>query len=783
MNDAREAGRSRDYAAIALVSCATLLLEIAFTRLLSVVLWYHFAFLTVSLAMLGVGAPGVWFAAKRPTETALRRSLLAAGIAVPLALVGIVKLGAFLPLVPGTVTTVADVVSARVILTVLCTLTALLALGTSVVLLLLRARGPIFGRMYASDLFGAALGAALAVPLMHVLSTPTIIALCGLLPLIAAAILLRPIPKLVPVLVTALAVLLIWGEPLRLHYAKLYTESDVLWEKWTPTARLAVFPTPFWSGQPQNAFGWGMGSRFRPYPLEQMWLEQDGSAGTPITRLDRPLSEMPHLLFDVTSLGHQLRPPREVCVIGAGGGRDILTALAVGATRVDAVELNGAIVGALEGPFREFSGDVYHLPGVVPHVAEGRSFLLHADRSWDLIQISLIDSWAATAAGAFSLAEANLYTVEAMRLYLRHLTPGGIVSISRWTRLATELEVPRLALLVKRALELEGVSEPERHIVVAEGQAIATVLASRTPFDLDDWKRLDAVCEERGFLRHWPVGPATPQGSFIADVLLAGPERYEAEGFDLSPPTDDRPFFFHLVPVFGRVDPTMRALLSPNDTAVVVLRWLMIVVGALTLALFLAPLLVSRELLPVKGTLRGSLYFAAIGVAFLLVETALIQKFILYLGHPSRATTVVLSGVLLGAGVGSFAAGSVSTRRIDRSRFLLPLAVIVALFLLPGLFEGTLGWPMAARVAVGLAIIVPLAMLMGFAFPVGMGRFGEDNKAWYWAINGVAGVLAGVASLALAMTIGYSWVLGLGAAAYLVAASLLPSGRSAEVAR
>ena len=724
--------------------------------------------------MLGIGAPGVWFAVRPPREGALRRALLAAGAAVPLSLIGIVKLGAFLPLVEGNVRAAADVAPARVILTVVCTLVPLLALGVSVVLLLLRAEGPAFGRMYASDLTGAALGAALAVPLMLVLPTPMVMALCGFLPMIAAAILLRPVPKSLAVLAVALVALVAWGEPFHLRYTKLYTETDALWEKWTPTARLAIFPKPFWMEKPEYAFGWGMGRRFQPYTLEQHWLEQDGSAGTPLTRLDRPPSEMPHLVFDVTSLAHQVRPPQSVCVIGSGGGRDVLTALAVGATHVDAVEMNGGIVRALEGPFREFTGDVYHLPGVTPHIEEGRSFLSRADRRWDLIQISLIDSWAATAAGAFALSESNLYTVEAVQLYLRRLTPRGVLSISRWTRIATGLEAPRLVLLVKRALELEGVAEPERHILVGEGDAIATIVVSREPFELADLQRLDEVCEQRGFLRHWPIGPATPARSPIAEVLAAGPGTFAGMGLDLSPSTDDRPFFFHLVPVFGRVDPKVREFFSPQESAVVLLRLLMVVVGIVTLALILLPLVASGVVPRGGGAWRGSFYFAAIGAAFLLVEAVLIQKFILYLGHPSHATTVVLTAVLAGAGLGSFAAGRVPAGSIDLAKFALPLVVSTLPFLLPVLFSTTLGWPLSGRIAVSLVVVLPVATLMGFAFPLGMTRFGEEEKAWFWAINGVTGVFAGVASLALAMTIGYTGVLGLGTAAYLLAAFLLP---------
>jgi len=240
-------------------------------------------------------------------------------------------------------------------------------------------------------------------------------------------------------------------------------------------------------------------------------------------------------------------------------------------------------------------------------------------------------------------------------------------------------------------------------------------------------------------------------------------------GIDLSPPTDDRPFFFQLLPVLGKVDPGLVRKLSVNEGAVILLRWLMAFVTAIAVLLFFLPFALARRIPQGPGFWRGSGYFAAIGLAFILIETGFISRFILYLGHPSHATTVVLTAMLLGAGMGSLRAVRAGTDRAVRWGGVLPALLAVITLVLPVVFTATLGWPFGLRMVASLVLLVPVSFLMGFAFPLGMSRFGEQAKAWYWALNGVSGVLAGVLSLALAIQIGFEGVLWLGTAGYLAA--------------
>ena len=741
--------RGREYLAIGLASAAVMLYEIGMTRILSVVLWYHFAFLAVSLAMLGLGAPGAWFALRRPGARALELSLGVAAIALPLSLAALLAYG-------GPLRWRAAVATAALAL-------PLLALGSAVCLLLLRARGRAIAPMYAADLTGATLGALAVVPLMHVLPTPAIVAGSALLPALALGLLGRPRAGLATAAVAV--VLVAWPGALRVRYGKVYAEThlNLLYERWTPTARLTVISTP--AGQ--RGFVWGTGSHYVSRPVQQLWLEQDGSAGTPITRLRPPPPSIDYLFYDVTSLAHQIAPPASVCVIGAGGGRDILTALAAGADDVDAVEMNPAIVGLVSRAFGDYSGDVYHLPGVHAVVSEGRGFLTRTPKRYDLIQISLIDSWAATAAGAYALSENYLYTIEAYRLYWRRLSASGMLSTSRWL---TDYEAVRLAHLLHEALAREGVPDPAAHVIVARGGDVATVIATRVPVAGALRDSLAVVCARRGFEVEWPAGGA---GGDVERVLRAGIGEFRARGIDVSAPVDERPFFFHNRAVFGAAARADATSILKNTGAVLLLRGLMIVVSVLAALLFFVPFVFHDAAFRGAGFWRGSAYFAAIGLAFMLVEIPTIQRMILYLGHPSHAITIVLASMLLGAGVGSLASERLKPRRVAVWGATLVLAIAAMNVCLAPLRAATIGWPWAARAGIAFAVAAAVGLPMGFALPLGMVRFGDRARAWFWAVNGACGVAASVCSLGLAMTWGFAGVVWLGVALYAVATLLV----------
>jgi spermidine synthase len=765
--------RTKDYLVIAVLAFAVVLYEVAIIRVLSVVLWYHFAFLSISLAMLGLGVPGVWYALRPPGDRSLATPLIVAAVSIPVSVWAILQGGQWLPPTQGNWLFVA--------LVVVCILVPMVSLGAGVCALLLRARGPEIGKMYGCDLLGAMAGTIVVLPLMFIVPTPLILAGAGLLPLVALSLSQRSWVSLP--LGAALAVALVVGTPFEVTFNKVYPEAGLehLFEKWTPTARITILPfSPFKSDQ-SVPWGWGYGENYQPPPLEQWWIDQDGSAGTPIENPDAALETLEHLFHDVTSVGYQLRRPQTVGIIGPGGGRDILTALKAGASEVDAVELNGAIVEALSSPtFRDFTGDVYHLPGVNAIVSEGRSYFTRTEDSYDLLQISLVDSWAATSAGAYALSENYLYTVEAFRLYYDRLGEDGLISVSRFLAGAQQIEGTRIALLALEALRSLGVEEPRRHVAMVRGGRIGTLLVSRRPWSQDDLDRLAAIASERGFDVLWPLPESSAEDSLVTRSIRQGPGILEGNGVDLSPPTDDRPFFFQAMSVLRGPSAAVEGL-GPNEFAVVMLRRVVVTMIVLAAALYFLPFLLARRLERHDGFWRGSGYFAAIGLGFMLVELPWIQRFILFVGHPSYATSVVISALLLGASLGAVQAGRV-TRADSAVRFaiLLPLSIVATNFLLTPLFSLGMGWPLVARCITGWLVLLPAGFCMGFAFPIGMRRFGDPDKAWFWAMNGVMSVVGSVLSLGLAMAMGFSNVVLIGVAAYVVAWFLLQARTTRE---
>jgi hypothetical protein len=631
--------------------------------------------------------------------------------------------------------------------------------------------------MYGADLLGATLGAAAVVPLMWRIPTPELLALTGLLPLAALAI-VGGLPRAAWMVgSSSIALLALWGAPFDVVYSKIHSEQgsfEPVHEVWTPTARITVYDRPIFSSSPDLPWGWGYGSRFEPKPGRQMWIDQDGSAGTPIENLRGDPRDLEHLLFDVTSAGYQLFRPREVGIVGTGGGRDILTALAAGAERVDAVELNRGIVDLLRGPLGDYSGDVYGLQGVNAVVSEGRSFLTRTAARYDMLQISLVDSWAATAAGAFALSENYLYTVEALRLYLSRLDEGGALSISRWTDFVQPLEGARLILLAEEALRREGAASPRNHLLFLTAGSVGTLVVTRQPLTEGVIREADRIAEERGFVRAWPLPEGAQSGSLVSLVLLRGTGELAAAGLDLSPPVDDRPFFFQAASLFGLSDAARQLL--PRDMnlqSTSILRIAVLVLGLVALALFFLPFAVFARPERGPGLWVGSLYFALIGAAFMLLEIPWIQKSILFLGHPSYAAAVVLSSLLLGAGLGSTAAGRLSLPATRRLLALLPVVACAASLAMAPLFESALAHPLPLRALLNALLCAAPGLLMGLAMPAGFLVFGDERKAWFWAVNGASGVFASAVSVASAMTIGFRATALIGAALYLCAVATL----------
>ena len=789
-------GRRFALAGIFLVALSTLMLEILLTRITSVIAWYHLAFFVIALAMLGMTAGAVvifvrpgWFEAGSIGRR-LEGSALAGAIVGPLAIAWVMAT----PLLP-----VSDLMGFVALLGVGAALALPFGLlGVTLTLALTRAGLPP-GTAYGVDLAGAALGCVLVIPLLDRMDAGSAaLAASAMAALGAASFALadgsrrRALRGLcAAVALVGLAAANQAGEPpaLRPAWVKGQREDAAELESvtWNTHSRVDVSRP-----RPAPPMLWAAGRRTPAEalaPRPGRVLRIDGAAATPMVAFGSGPSEHEYLDWDVSTVVHQVRPRGPVAVIGVGGGRDVLAALRSGHEAVVGIELNRDIVALHSGRLAEFSG-IARAPGVELVHDEARSFLRRDPRSYAVITMSLIDTWAATGAGAYSLSENGLYTVEAWETFLSRLRPDGVFTVSRWYRASSPGETARMIGLAMEALWRRGAARPQEQIVALQEGTVATLLLSPSPFSAADLDAIQRAAAGRGFnVLASPRRP--PAHPLLAELWGLGSSAALAEWaarqtLDLSPPTDARPFFFNMLRPQGwllrreAVDALDLSFLG-NLQATQTLFHATAVSLLLTLAAIAGPLWLRREGL--GGARRGEVaaacaYFGLIGFGFMCVEIGLISAIGVFMGHPTLALAVVLGGIILATGVGSLLSGRVPVER-GRGAWLFPLApallVLAALGAVGPVTEAFAGAGAGGRAALSLGLVAPPALGMGLCFPLGLrlvaARGCEALGPWLWGINGAFGVCASGVALAISMAWGIPTTLAIGALCY---AALLP---------
>lgn len=471
----------------------------------------------------------------------------------------------------------------------------------------------------------------------------------------------------------------------------------------------------------------------------------------------------------------------------------MLMALYHRAEHVTAVEVDPGVFPLMNGVFSEFSGGLYTRDDVTPVLAHGRGYLQTTENRFHMIQIALLDSFNAAAAGVYALSESYLYTTEAMELSMDRLTPGGVLSVTRWIKTPPR-DAVRMFAVMARALENRGAESPGDHMAMIRSWNTATMIASNSPLTETQVDSIRGFAERRGFDLCWYPGITREETNRF--IMLDRPYYYEAarailggnsEGFyrdypfDVSPPTDDRPYFFQ----FFRWN-TLGRLAGEID-----LRWIPLMEwGYLILVLTIAQSAIASAvfiLLPLNVLKRGGspgkkwvvLYFSCLGLGFMFLEMGFIQKFMLFLSYPVYAIAVVLTGLLVFSGLGSLAAdryrGS-ATGAVKTAVAGLTAVVVLYLFILPVVFRACAGWPDPWKIALGLVLLFPPAFLMGIPFPSGMGLLGKrsgDLIPWAWGINGFAGVMGASLATFTAVHMGFRLLMLLAAAVYIAAALCL----------
>ena len=786
------------YACVLLVSAATLLFEIALTRIFAVTQGYHFAFLAISLALLGFGASGTALAMVPALASRDIRPLMAgAGLLFAVTSTGGLYLTNVLPF--DAYTLLWEPSQLAYLALYYLALAVPFFFAGSIVGACLAKHPAQAGVLYGTNLVGAGIGCLLSVVFPLFVGAAGSVVVAGVIAVVGAAAmagreLRRPawlVPGILAVGVVAVAVVL-GVTDLKLSPYKAVSQAlrhegaSKAWSRWNAFSLVEVIQSDSIHAAP------GLSFAYQGELPPQTALAVDGDNLSPMSAV---LPEGADFIgYLPTSLVYRLSDRPDALVIEPGGGLDVLTALRNDAESVTAVISNPLVVEAVGERFADHAAGILGRPGVTVVDEGARSYLHRTDERFDVIQVSLADSFRPVLAGAYGVSENYLYTVEAFESYYSRLAPDGFLSVTRWAQTPPS-EGVRVVSVAVEALEGLGV-EPTEHMAVIRSLQTITLVVKRSPLDDAD---IDAV---RGFaeglqydLVHLPGIEASDVNRFSVhptpvyhDTVKAilDPEAREAlyAGYshDISAVSDDRPFYYHLFR-WSQTTEILRGLgrtFQPFGGA-----GFLIVLGSLVVAVtaagvfILLPLLFRRDISNGGGSQSGTIgrlwpfvYFAGLGLGFLWVEIPLLQRFILYLDQPAYAFATVLFGVLVWSGVGSLASDRL---RVPMAVAVLVVAALSALYAygLPIIFDATLGLPLAGRLALSVALLGPLGVAMGVPFPSAVRVLGEQAPAlvpWAWAVNGSTSVVSAILATILALSFGFTWVILGGATAYLAAA-------------
>ncbi len=757
------------YLGLSFTTLATLMLELTLTRIFSVVFYYHLVFLAISVALFGLGAGGVFsyvIAARRGNLFSKLGALsIANGIAVVAALWFILSRSNDL----GTGT-----------LAVVYFISALpFFFAGAVTSLAISEAIDRVDRAYFFDLAGAAVGCLVLIPFLDVFGGPNTMIAAAVFYGVAAAIWFnlagssgrRAAAVAMSLLLVGLMVVNFKSHLLDVRYSKGQRLPPERFAAWNSFSRVGVHFQGIWS------------------------IVIDGDAATGIASFDWDrLSDADRLKLTHEGPGvpYLVRPGAKTLILGAGGGYDVARAFASGSRDITAVEINPIIARTImRDKFVQESHGLYLRPEVHLVVEDGRSFVRRTTEKYQVLQATLVDTWASTAAGAFALSENNLYTTDAFADYLNRLTDDGLLAFTRWG-LDPPRESLRLISLAIDALHRFGEDEPWRNVIVIRADAANlngwgaqdTVLISRRPFSEADIARLRAGIASTPMQILYMPGD-TPSNPFGQLLRAADPAAFYASyRYNVEPVSDDRPFFFYTVQPrdirnFLSTASTTNADYKINRAVPLLFSVLAVSAGATALILLLPRALLGAAIPKQNRVIAFLMYFLCLGAGYILIQLALIQKFVLLLGHPTYALTVIVFSMLIGSGAGSYFSRSViadDDRRLSGVLIAIAALVSALAYAATPLASAAAGWPGAAKMAITALAIFPAAFFMGMPFPTGLRRL-ERHYApavrWAWSLNAAASVLGSAMAVVLGIYLGLRATLLIGAGLYGIAMLLV----------
>jgi hypothetical protein len=808
------------FLSVALLAGSIIAYEITLVRLFSIAQWHHFAHMIISLALLGFGASGTaisltqrWLMGNqwKSDEVARRfhNTYTTCGLLYSIGVVGCFVLHQYVPFNPLMLVWQPSQVLSIFVLYLILSLPFFFG-AACIGLALLRFAGNV-NRLYFFDLFGSGIGALGIIVTMYLIPPAqnlTLISAVGFCAVLIAnweSWKTRQWRRIVPITGLAAAFIgYLLFNPISIKISPYkglsstlnFPDAQILNERHSPFGLLHVVR----SGLIRAVPGLSLNAQQPVQPQLGIFTDADGM--TAITDFRGDLSKLGYLGDTTSAVAYHLIELPHVLVLGAGGGGDVLNALYHGAVSVDAVELNPQVLELVAKEHKDFAGHIYGPDSPYPvqvHVAEARGFVRAATKQYDLIQIALLDSVSASAAGTHALSESYLYTVEAFTDLYQHLTPGGIISITRWLKTPPR-DMIRLFGTAVVALEQSDGAVPAQQLAMIRGWRTGTLLIKKGTFNAADRAAIQNFCRERSFdLAYYPQMPEVEANRYnqlaepiffrAAQAILSNDRKqfYEGYPFNIRPTTDNRPYFFQ----FLRFDSLVQMVRTVGRSAIPFIEWgYLLLIATLIQAVLAGVVLILIPLFFLKREDTSSIthnsrftnwqvfvYFLSLGVGFMFIEMSFIQKFLLLLANPTYAVAVVLCAFLLFAGLGSLfslklrAIGKLRQPPIAVAIGMLSVIALVYLQLLPPIFHRFLASSDALKIAVSIGLIAPLAFFMGMPFPLGIDRLQRHHPhliAWAWGINGYASVVSAILATCLAIAFGFNIVILLAVGIYLI---------------
>lgn len=769
----------RAYGAVYFSSMATLGFEVLLTRIFSIALWYHFAFMVVSIAMLGLAVSGTLLAIgqvyrrKQPELRARYSLLLAAGM------VAGYLLAIRIPFDPVKLSW--DRLQLLLISLYYVTLSLPFVAAGLILASAFSAMGSRAGRLYGADLLGAASGALLVIVVQEWLAPGQAVFLFAALALVGAYLLGSVRMKVLAVLLFGFCIAAISTNPsfigVRMSpYKELPTllrfeGATPLRTEWSAYGRIDLFKSPGVRYAP------GLSLRYGGTLPEQLGIAIDGSAVTALTPVG-PKEPVDFVRYLPGALAYELRPGGSVLLVNPGGGLPILMARAYGAATIDPIETNPAVVSLMRT--QSAAGGALSDANQT-RTGLARSLLASSSGRYDIIDMPLTGS---LAVGFLGAGEAYQLTVEAFTTYLEALNSSGLLSLTVYIAPPYRAEL-RLVTTVLAALERLGAEDPGRHVAAIRSLGVLSILVKKTPFAGEELSALRAFAARLWFDPVYYDGMAPGEAdvhirsraddlpaAFAALIDSKGRREFmESYIFDISPTTDERPFFHDhlklgtLVETYALVQGKWEFFIQEGYLVPIIL--VQVVLAGLVLVI--APALTVRRSQP-GGRIMILSYFALLGMGYMFIEIGLIQKSILLLEHPLHAVAAVLGALLVSSGLGSLAGGRFGLAQLKTVTLVLPLCITGTAVIFPGFVMVLAGASTLVKVLSLFALLFPSGFLMGMPFPVAVGLLASREPQgipWAWAINGFFSVVAPIVAIMLARKIGFTSVLGAGALAYL----------------